>query len=239
MMNNDTEKIIRELYEIDPSLKDVGDIRGIVAALLESRPQVKLDENFVQKLRAQIMSQVAVSGRKVGHNFNWWMVHLAPIGAIAVLFLLIGPFGNPEVIPGQAPDLYRTMESAPASGAPAPSLMTNRASPGIDVVTQKPGNVVIITSVTWGSPSYVAIHADRDGEPGEIIGKSDPLPTGRIETVRIELSRRMEDGKTYHAVLYPEAGAKPVGNGGTAANDAGKPYSVPFTVSEDAAFPDR
>jgi len=44
---NNIEKILNELYIIDPSFKSQeGEIKNIIQELLKSKPEIKIDENF-------------------------------------------------------------------------------------------------------------------------------------------------------------------------------------------------
>ena len=54
---------------------------------------------------------------------------------------------------------------------------------------------------------WVAIHEDRDGKPGNILGASW-LPVGEHADTKVELLRAMEAGKTYYAMLHDDDGDK-------------------------------
>ena len=52
--------------------------------------------------------------------------------------------------------------------------------------------------------AWIVIHADEDGQLGEIIGKQ-PIPSGRSEDVVVTLNA-LKATRTLHAVLYEDAG---------------------------------
>jgi hypothetical protein len=54
---------------------------------------------------------------------------------------------------------------------------------------------------------WVAIHEDREGKPGNILGATW-LPVGENKEVKVELLRSMEVGKTYYAMLHDDDGDK-------------------------------
>jgi hypothetical protein len=70
---------------------------------------------------------------------------------------------------------------------------------------QYPGNVVYLSSVQVENPSWVAIQADNNGQPGEIIG-SMHFATG-INPGKITLTKPTVEGGTYYAVIYTDDGA--------------------------------
>jgi hypothetical protein len=54
---------------------------------------------------------------------------------------------------------------------------------------------------------WVAIHEDREGKPGNILGATW-LPVGENKEVKVGLLRSMEAGKTYYAMLHDDDGDK-------------------------------
>ena len=54
---------------------------------------------------------------------------------------------------------------------------------------------------------WVAVHEDREGKPGNVLGASW-LPVGEHQNVKVELLRPMEAGKTYYAMLHDDDGDK-------------------------------
>jgi hypothetical protein len=54
---------------------------------------------------------------------------------------------------------------------------------------------------------WVAIHEDREGKPGNILGAAW-LPVGEHLATKVDLLRPMEAGKTYYAMLHDDDGDK-------------------------------
>jgi len=75
----------------------------------------------------------------------------------------------------------------------------------ISVSDQEFGDVVSISSVSLDSAGWIAIHEDRDGGPGNILG-AGWFPQGTSEDAEIELLRGTVPGATYYAVLRSDDG---------------------------------
>jgi hypothetical protein len=95
-MNEKIESIINDLYAIDPTLREHdARIRALVATLIEVKPRVEIDQIFVTALRAQLLSSVQKtqihSAQPTRESWNYWLFRLAPVGAIAVLFIALAP----------------------------------------------------------------------------------------------------------------------------------------------------
>ncbi|MEK7575657.1 MAG: beta-propeller domain-containing protein [Patescibacteria group bacterium] len=56
------EEILNELYSIEPSLRDKeAEVKKIVQTLLESRPEITIDENFINQLREKLLKKRSFS----------------------------------------------------------------------------------------------------------------------------------------------------------------------------------
>lgn len=98
--------------------------------------------------------------------------------------------------------------------APADLLEDNNAtttnknldsSSTISVGTQNPGMEVLIGSVTFVNPGWVAIHTDNEGAPQSIIGAQYFMP-GTHKNIAVEVFAGMTAGSTYYAVLHTDDG---------------------------------
>ena len=63
---------------------------------------------------------------------------------------------------------------------------------------------ITVSEVLSDRAAWIVIHADEDGQLGEIIGKQ-PIPSGRSEDVVVTLNA-LKATRTLHAVLYEDAG---------------------------------
>ncbi len=71
---------------------------------------------------------------------------------------------------------------------------------------QYPGNVVQLTSVQLAKDGWVVIHADKDGQPGDVIGSA--YFSAGINPGKITLSRSTVDGGVYYAMIHTDDGDK-------------------------------
>ncbi|MFP4514663.1 MAG: hypothetical protein ACLFNO_01500 [Parcubacteria group bacterium] len=92
-MNNDKiNQILKDLYEIDPNLKkQEKELREIIKKLLASKPEVKIDQEFVRDLREKIVQD---NKKQVAFKFNYMnKLIYAGIG-MAVMALVLIPYYN-------------------------------------------------------------------------------------------------------------------------------------------------
>ncbi len=75
----------------------------------------------------------------------------------------------------------------------------------IAVQDQEFGDSVSISSVNLGAAGWIAVHEDRDGGLGNILG-AGWFPQGTSEQVEIDLLRGTVPGATYYAVLRSDDG---------------------------------
>ena len=75
----------------------------------------------------------------------------------------------------------------------------------IAVADQPAGMNVAISMVTLAKDGWVAIHEDRDGKPGNILG-AQWFPAGQARSGSVELLRSTENGKVYYAMLHSDDG---------------------------------
>lgn len=79
-------------------------------------------------------------------------------------------------------------------------------SNAIEADNQTPGNSVEVNMITLSVPGWAAIHEDKNGTLGNVLGagRFDP----GIHLGEIQLLRGTVSGGTYHAVLYQDDGDK-------------------------------
>lgn len=92
-MNQEIQKILADLYQIDSSLRSQeGEIIKIINELLAAKPDTKFDENFRQQLRTRIMQKISAMPAKKS-SVGWFTVprFAYALGGLAVLALIILP----------------------------------------------------------------------------------------------------------------------------------------------------
>lgn len=121
------------------------------------------------------------------------------------------------------------------SGTPTSTQASSDGANSVSVSNQAPGLSVSIDSVSLQNPGWVAIHDDRDGKPGNILGAAW-LPEGNHGHVSVDLLRSTVSGRWYHAVLHSDNGDKTFDyKVDTAILDASStPIAVRFSVEAPA-----
>lgn len=101
----------------------------------------------------------------------------------------------------------------------------------IIIVTEQPaGNTVAVSLVTVEKESWVAVHEERNGKPGNILGAQ--LFSAGTNSGVVELLRATDTGKTYYAVLRGDDGDRQFDytKDLPLTDSTGKEISVPFTT---------
>ncbi len=226
-MKNNIDEILKDLYALDPTLRERDlDVRAFITAFTNQKPAVVIDANFVKSLRAQLVQPQIVSPYQVSHEWNWWMFRLLPVGAIALLILMLVPdLQNtqtlaPTLAPTEETSLYSTDVAPTAGMAPTAKrvgeqaenfslMMDSRMATPSDSFTlgeQLPGDVAIVEYATLLQTGFITIHTDVAGEPGTLLGVSSLLPAGQTERVLVSLTTNLVAGDSYIATLYYDDG---------------------------------
>jgi len=217
------EHIIEDIYILEPALREQDtEVRALVTSLVSVKPAVAVDDAFVQTLRRELLTSVPVPKAIPSP----WMMYLAPLGAMAVLVLMLVPgyMTNKTVeLPTALPEMMNTemqMDTEDGVGMKrsadvvpeAASMMMMVPSDDyvmsdmITVFDQTPGRVVQVASVTLTAPGFVVIQADGGGVPGAILGVSPILFAETTDSVEISLGVGMTEGVWYFATVYHDDG---------------------------------
>src|SRR3989344_6717643 len=87
----------------------------------------------------------------------------------------------------------------------------------VQQVSEKPANQVIVSDYSAGdtvtvavallaSPGFAVVHEDAQGEPGDVIGVSEPLQAGELSDVLVALDNPVVEGDSVHVVLHGDNG---------------------------------
>lgn len=213
-MDSKVDNILKELFKIDPSLKErEGDLRVLVTTLIDAKPSISINEAFMLSLKERLLDRASHMTHKPASSIpslSWWAFRLAPIGAFAILMLMLLPPQSEAPSPIPLPynsgtenmeiDMYRNMNMD--MDASQESIMTKQAAPQI----QGNQNSVTLNSVSTKQGGFVVLHMIENGMPGEIIGVSKFLPPGTTVGVQINLFRALYETETYQAYLYADNG---------------------------------
>lgn len=90
-MDKNIKKILDDLYAIDSDLKKhEKELIDIIKKLIASKPNIKFDENFKIKLRAELLEKFSqIDNKKI--NFNFMNKLTYAFGALVVLLLVLVP----------------------------------------------------------------------------------------------------------------------------------------------------
>jgi hypothetical protein len=111
--------------------------------------------------------------------------------------------------------------------APVPPRVVSGGTPMVAVVAQSAGQTVAFSAL-FVEPGWIAIHEDRNGEPGNVLG-ARWLPAG-THASNVVLLRNTVSGKMYYAVLYADDGDREFQVRGESAlvTEDGNPIMVTF-----------
>ncbi len=245
-MHDHLESIIADLYTLDPSLREQDrDVRAIVHTLITEKPAVLIDPSFVTDLRRTILTKQ----QQTPSSWTAWLVHFAPVGAIALIMLILAPkFTGPTPLPkGTAPtaDTFAveapTMMSAKNIADMADPESTSLTQVGYEIAPsdsftlapQRAGRTVQIDFATLSAPGFITINrVNEDGTIGDRVGTSALLYGGTTEAFAVPLTVPMVVGDIFYAVLYPDNGDTLFTDSDTAlfTQDGAQPMSTLFSV---------
>lgn len=84
---------------------------------------------------------------------------------------------------------------------------TSMSQDSVSVEDQKPGDGVVIQSITLATNGWVVIHDDNSGKPGHILG-AHRFNAGTYTGRDVELLQQTEEGRVYYAMLHADDGDK-------------------------------
>jgi hypothetical protein len=202
MHDSKIEKIIEELYAIDPSLKErANDLYELVAMLIESKPMVTVDTLFLDNLRKELFNRIRTPEEKVPHpspfNFSWFVTRLVPLAGVAILiFMLVpssptsGPINTPYTT-SPAREMDISSDAVMKSGLIAPQSKS-----------MKFRDPIILSAITLDRPGFVVVQTDTQ----EIVGVSKFLLPGTTVGVQINFIRGVATNESLTGVLYTDNG---------------------------------
>jgi hypothetical protein len=232
-----TNTLLKELIALDPTFAEKeGELRVLIAHLTGKKPAVIIDDIFVHDLRERLVRSHAFPIRSPYQKMNWWAVHLAPVGALAILLLVLMPNGlryfdeqNVSTEPTNLEESFQmnvaddasfrnsspSAKSIPEAANDTADMSSITAQGGDTVLLspnhfllkmQRPGVSVIIESVTLTQPGFVIIHTFGQQGIGPVVGVSPLQNGGTTVGVPIYLRNVTHHGETYYAALYHDSG---------------------------------
>ncbi|MBI3442497.1 MAG: hypothetical protein HY007_01920 [Candidatus Sungbacteria bacterium] len=110
---------------------------------------------------------------------------------------------------GQETGAARSNEAPSATVGPSldGQISMSIGKNSVSVEDQKPGDTVVIQSVTLAATGWVVVHDDNGGKPGHILG-AHRFNAGTYTGQNVELLKGTEEGKVYYAMLHADDGDK-------------------------------
>lgn len=148
-MNENIQSILSDLYTLDPELrKSEKDLIPLLEKLVASKPDLKLNEQFVENLRNQILVQAdKLMETKNPAQPSWFHRFLSPLmgGTVALAALVIGlmvwrgqtGLVAPESAP-EAPSLAMKTALPPETAMPTPTTQSDTSDENVSQKTSEP-----------------------------------------------------------------------------------------------------
>lgn len=128
-------------------------------------------------------------------------------------------------------DQQSTTQQQPVSNTSEMRVESN----SIYVSGQGESSDLTVTMVTITEPGFVVIHADSNGQPGEVLGSSTLLQSGSHNNTPIKLSRKTVNGEIIYAVLHKDNGdGQYTSTDETVKGSNGEAMYMTVTVDKDA-----
>lgn len=257
-MKESLSAILKDLYALDPSLKERDvEVRALITALMDTRPEVPINPTFIRTLHHELTTPARHPHTVTHHSLKWWFVHFAPVGVVAVLSLTLVPqFMHAPTIPLStpetstlsvpttdltesesfateatmvAPDVAGDSISSFARTQEMPPIRTKAGSP-LEIGVQQTGPFVSIVHTTLTTPSFVVVYRNERTGALHKMGESTLLPSGTTEGILIPLSEPLYAGVPYTVALYVDSD----GNGVFASTED-SPYMNPYITDAHVA----
>lgn len=113
------DSIIADLVTLDESFRDdETELRALIASFIAERPTLAIDPQFIASLRAKLVGNPAhVKSRRTLPTPSpyWWLIRLVPIGALALITLILMPAQGPNLVTPESDTVsVEQYENAPA-----------------------------------------------------------------------------------------------------------------------------
>ncbi|MCC6170004.1 MAG: ScyD/ScyE family protein [Caldilineaceae bacterium] len=97
-------------------------------------------------------------------------------------------------------------EEAAAEATATPAAEEEAAVPSVEVVDQpSDGDSVAVAKVVATQPGWIVIHADADGKPGPVLGRT-PVAPGETDNIVVILDEPITDQTPLWAMLHVDEG---------------------------------
>ncbi len=256
-MDKDLDKILRDIYALDATLKERdAEVRAVVSVLIDAHPKVPIDFDFIQNLRMRVLSSniKPATPSPYAENVRWWLVRVAPVGAVAVLLLMLIETPRSPV-PTSLEDLPRTESAIPTTEdmlynspiedtssfsmmAPADDSTRTMGKQGaasvpyIEVLPVHNAMPYVQLFATLTTDGYVVVYDSSEA----IVGTSSLLSAKEMRQVTVPLSRTLVEGETLSARMFVDDGDgffETKKDGLIAVPETGLTYTVAFTVEAE------
>jgi hypothetical protein len=251
--------IVKEIIELEPSLREhEAYLKTIIADMERVRPTAPLDATFRAALRTKISGMRPPMPSPYA-NMSWWALRLAPVGAIALLLLIMLPStqsptelvevpeaSDPRILNIEIGGTIDTSAergyglggggeadmsvSAPSMSAKTESMVANQSVRTFTIPPQRPGPSIRLDTLTVPAPSFLVVYEGTLGAE-RVIGASPLLHTGTAENLSISLKSPTDPAGNYRVALFHDDGDQVFTLRDAPAYDTyGSALSAPLTI---------
>jgi hypothetical protein len=228
--NTKIQEILKEIYQIDDSLRKYeADLPTLIKALETNRPNIIIDKQFTDSLRASLLSYKPATiptKAPTKNSWLWWTARLAPVGIAVFLFITLIPdpinttpenYLNDlpkEAVITPSPENSSLNDSSMSKKAFTPeadstpdvsieSSMMSMIAPvsSLEVAPPLAGTELTIAKVAIPLPGWLVVYADNGGEFGEILSTTY-LGQGELLDLTLTLSRELTYPNLITVVVY-------------------------------------
>lgn len=224
----DREELLKEIFELEPDLRaKETEVKTLVFTMLEHKPFIVPDVMMKAVVRARLIKEFETSTKMIKSPWTDWLWYAAPIGAAAVVILMMIPNyqGQPapyippspvirsggeavsapnSVVPvGESAAKMEVMQESADTSASDMRAFGIMSAPNIDVPAQKAGKVVMVNGVFSDVPVFVSVYASKNTLP---LGLSKLIVPGDTAPFTIGLNAPLRVGGTYEIILFVDNG---------------------------------
>ncbi len=189
--DNQHSEIHKELYNIDPDLKQhEAVLLQLIGDVHSRRPTVGIDPAFVASLRTSLLEYKPApqpNSTPTPSPLEWWATRLTPVGvALAIIIILLPDKTMAPIVPlheqeanemgmnawDQSMQSDTGLFSTESAIDQAPGATLKATAPALVVEPPDQSSTITVASLTLSRPGWIVVYEDADGSIGAILHTS-------------------------------------------------------------------